>query len=324
MSVRTCCFACLSLLLTQARLPAQSEPDIVQQIAALMAQGPSGKAHQRYAHAKGIVCLGTFQASPEAAGISRAAHFGDAAVSVIVRFSDGAPDAHVTDSSQMPLLAEWRSDSELDGALTSWLLHTTASSSEVGRSFSSYSGRSLRQTLRSRIPGPLKPFSAAIRFVGNMDKVPVSFATESFYSNNALIFVNSRGERQAGRYRILPMNGSQYLGDAVANTIAPDFLREELTERLAQAPIRFRLVLQLADPDDQTRDGSLVWPDTWRRVELGIVTITSVVPDSVAAERKLAFDPTRLVDGIELSDDPLPLLRSRVCAYSVAGRFNTR
>jgi catalase len=78
--------------------------------------------------------------------------------------------------------------------------------------------------------------------------------------------------------------------------------------------------LQLASPGDQTNDGSVVWPDDRKKLELGIITITSVVADSPAAERKLAFDPTHLIDGIELSDDPLPALRSRVYVYSVAGR----
>ncbi len=100
----------------------------------------------------------------------------------------------------------------------------------------------------------------------------------------------------------------------------PSFLSEELRPRLAEAPARFRLLLQLAEPGDQTNDGSVVWPDDRRKIELGIIAITSIVADTVGAEGKLAFDPTRLVDGIELSDDPLPALRSRVYVYSVAGR----
>ena len=55
-------------------------------------------------------------------------------------------------------------------------------------------------------------------------------------------------------------------------------------------------------------------------VELGVITLTSVATDSAAEERKLAFDPTRLTDGIELSDDPLPKLRSLVYAISAAPR----
>jgi catalase len=100
----------------------------------------------------------------------------------------------------------------------------------------------------------------------------------------------------------------------------PNFLSDELKARLAKAPAKFQLLLQLAQPGDQTNDGSVVWPDDHKKIELGIITITSVVPDSAAAERELAFDPTRLIDGIELSDDPLPVLRSHVYAYSVAGR----
>lgn len=64
-----------------------------------MSQGQSGKAHQRYVHAKGIVCQGSFQASPAAEAISRAIHFNGKTVPITVRFSDEAPDTTVADSS---------------------------------------------------------------------------------------------------------------------------------------------------------------------------------------------------------------------------------
>jgi catalase len=173
-------------------------------------------------------------------------------------------------------------------------------------------------------PWPSEDFMAshprALKFVQELNHVPASFATESFYSNNALIFVNSKQEKHAGRYQIVPMDGGQYLEESVAKAMSPNFLSEELSRRLAAAPAKFRLLLQLAQPGDQTNDGSVVWSDDRRKVELGVITVTSIAPDSASAERALAFDPTRLVDGIELSDDPLPMLRSRVYAYSVAGR----
>jgi catalase len=91
--------AALLMLATQSGLLAQSSPDLVQQIAEVMAQGPSGKAHQRYIHAKGIVCEGTFEASQGAAAVSRAAHLDGGPVPIVVRFSDGAPDMSVDDNS---------------------------------------------------------------------------------------------------------------------------------------------------------------------------------------------------------------------------------
>jgi catalase len=46
------------------------------------------------------------------------------------------------------------------------------------------------------------------------------------------------------------------------------------------------------------------------------------VPDNAETQRKLAFNPIYLTDGIQLSDDPLPALRSAVYALSVQHRVN--
>jgi hypothetical protein len=75
------------LALASTSAPAESLQDVSRQIAELMSQGASGKAHERYAHAKGIVCQGTFQASPGANAISRAPHLQVASVKITVRFS---------------------------------------------------------------------------------------------------------------------------------------------------------------------------------------------------------------------------------------------
>ena len=77
-----------------------------------------------------------------------------------------------------------------------------------------------------------------------------------------------------------------------------------------------RLVAQLADTGDPIDDGSISWLADRLQVELGSVKLTKQVEDSEAVQRKLIFDPTRLVDGIELSDDPLPLVMSAI--YSIA------
>jgi catalase len=299
-------------------------PDLTQKIATLMSQSPSGKAHQRFVHAKGIVCEGTFQSSPAAAAVSKAAHFTGGSVPVTVRFSDGAPDITVADNSP---------DATPRGMAVRFATGRGTDIMAISHNgFLVGNGEDFLALLQAQAatdptkphPWPIEVFLAshpsALKFVQDPKPVPVSFATESFYSNNALLFVNAKGEKHAGRYQIVPVGGSQYLDEAAAKSRSPSFLSEELKVRLAQAPAKFRLLLQLAEPGDQTNDGSGVWPEGRKKVELGIITITSAVPDSVAAERKLAFDPTRLVDGIELSDDPLPALRSRVYTYSVAGR----
>ena len=154
----------------------------------------------------------------------------------------------------------------------------------------------------------------ALKFVQEKGIVPESFAqNEAFFSNNAFIFVNEKGTRQAGRYQILPVAGLKQLSAEEAKARPVNFLIDDLKSRLAgKGPIKFRLVVQLPNPGDPTNDSSLVWPDDRKTVELGTISIVSVVPDNAAAENKLAFFPTNLATGIELSDDPLPELRSSV------------
>jgi catalase len=97
---------------------------------------------------------------------------------------------------------------------------------------------------------------------------------------------------------------------------SPNYLFDELAKRIAQKPLVFHLKAQMAEPGDQTKDASQPWPDDRKVVDLGVLTLTKVVPNSAAAEKKLLFLPTNLTPGIELSDDPLPSVRS--AAYGVS------
>jgi catalase len=130
--------------------------------------------------------------------------------------------------------------------------------------------------------------------------------------------VNS--ESKTVRYQILTVAGKQYLSDADAKAKSPSFLFEELRSRLPEEPVKFRLVVQLPATGDTTTEPTIVWPEVRKTVELGTTAITSVVADSDSAQKTLAFDPTNLTDGIELSDDPIPALRRRVCMLSVMRR----
>jgi catalase len=72
--------------------------NLAQQIFDTMQQA-GAKPGYRTAHAKGIVCEGTFAPSKEAATLSKAGHFQRASVPVTVRFSNAAPDPSTPDNS---------------------------------------------------------------------------------------------------------------------------------------------------------------------------------------------------------------------------------
>ena len=117
------------------------------------------------------------------------------------------------------------------------------------------------------------------------------------------------------RYLVVPEK-LVHITPEQAGKQSPNFLFDELATRIAQKPVVFHLKAQLAEPGDQTKDASQPWPDDRKVVELGVLTLTKVVPNSSEAQKKLLFLPTSLTAGIELSDDPLPSVRA--AAYGVS------
>jgi catalase len=132
--------------------------------------------------------------------------------------------------------------------------------------------------------------------------------------------VDSAGEKRPGRYQIIPTAGIAHLDSAAAAKAGPNYMFDDLRRRIARGPITYKLFVQLANPGDQTNDGSIVWPDDRKRVELGTITLTAIAPNNAEVERKLTYSPIFLTDGIELSDDPFPALRAAVYALSAQHR----
>ena len=291
-----------------------------------MIQVPGTNPGYRTVHAKGIVCEGTFAPSKGAAALSKAAHFQGASVPVTVRFSNAAPDPFIPDNSPNvgPRGMAIRFSLPGGGETDIVALSHNGFIVGTGEEFLALQKAIVATDPSQPHPWPIEVFISArplaLKFVQETQVTPASFGTQAFFSNNAFIFVNKDGVKQAGRYKILPVAGQHNLSEADAKAKSPNFLIDELKTRLETGPVKFRVIVQLPHPGDSTNDGSLVWPDDRKTIDVGTINITSVVANSDAAQKALVFFPTALTDGIELSDDPLPALRTSVYALSFARR----
>jgi catalase len=315
--------ACVSLLLTCAAATADNPP-LPTQIVDLANKVDGVHPGFRAFHAKGVVVEGTFKASPEAARLSRATLFNGSAIRVTARFSDGAGVPTVPDGS--PAMPR--------GIAIKYHLPGGADTDMVTNSFKFFpvgTGEDFRELLQAIVASPpdapkptkLEQFFAghpnAPKAIGSLP-IPDSFADEEYHGIDAFIFLSKSGQRQAVRYLIVPEKLVHITPEEAAKQ-SPNYLFDELMQRIAHKPVVFHLKAQLAEPGDQTKDASQPWPDDRKVVELGVLTLTGVVPNSPEAEKKLLFLPTNLTAGIELSDDPLPSVRT--AAYSVSfGRRN--
>jgi catalase len=305
---------------------AQDNKSLAEQVFETMIQVPGTNPGYRAAHAKGIVCEGTFASSKDAAALSKAAHFQGASAAVTVRFSNAAPDPFIADNSPNvgPRGMAIRFSLPGGGQTDIVALSHNGFIVGTGEEFLALQKAIVATDPSKPHPWPIEAFVTArplaLKFVQEIQATPASFGTQAFFSNDAFVFVNQDGAKQAGRYKILPVAGQHNLSEEEAKTKSPNFLAEELKTRLTDGPIEFRLIAQLPNAGDPTNDPSLVWPDDRKTIDLGTISINSVAADSDAAQEALVFFPTNLTDGIELSDDPLPALRTSVYALSFARR----
>ena len=275
-------------------------------------------------HAKGIVVEGSFKASPEAAGLSRAALFSGATIPVTVRYSDSTGIPNLPDGSEkanphgMAVKFHLPDGSDTDIVINSFKFFPVSTGEEF---------RDLLLALADSPPNATKPtkfeqFAAShpsVPAAFNTVATPDSFADEEYYGIDAFVFVNKAGERQAVRYQMLPEN-VVHLDKSDAAKQTPDFLMEELPERLKRGPVTFHFKAQLAAADDSTKDPTKPWPENRRVVELGILTIDSAAENSAEVQKRLLFLPGQLTDGIEQSDDPLIDIRDAAYAVSFSRR----
>jgi catalase len=279
----------------------------------------------RAVHSKGALLTGTFAPTPEAASLTRAPHATRSSTPVSVRFSDAAGVPLVPDND--PQGASPR------GCAVRFHLADHVHTDIVSHSANGFPTRTAEELLEffRTIPtsGPSVPHptpmevfvsrhAAAMAFVNMPKPFPTSFAKEHFFAVNAFKFTNADGSVRYGRYRILPEIGTEYLEAAAAAAKTPNYLFDELFERIAAGPIKFQILVQLSEEGDTVDDATVQWPENRRLLKFGTITLDALAPNNEAEQRQIIFDPIPRVDGIESSGDPL--LEPRATAYLLSGR----
>jgi len=303
---------------------AAAEEPLESQILAALDQAFGLHQGFRPNHAKGVVIEGRFKANPQAAALSKAKPFDGSEIPVTARFSDATGIPDLPDGSPfanphgMAVKFKQPDGSESDMVLVS--LKTFPVSN--GEDF-----RDMLMAIAKSPPDAAKPTEfdrflaahpAALPALASA-ATPDSFADEEYRGLSAFILMNASGQRQPVRFIMSPEK-VVHLEPADAAKRPPDFLFNELSERLKAGPVTFHLKAQLAEPGDPTNDATKAWPADRKVVELGTLSIDKIVPDSAEAQKALLFLPGQLAEGIEASDDPLTAIRDSTYAASFSRR----
>jgi catalase len=279
----------------------------------------------RPAHAKGILLAGAFTPAPDASSLTRAPHIMRDSTPVQVRFSDFAGIPTVSDSDSQ--------NASPRGCAIRFQLAEHAHTDIVAHSVDAFPSRTaegfldfLNALIATDPAGPhpntieqfLGAHPAALAFVQAPKPIPTSFARESFFAVSAFKFTNAQGVSRFGRYRVMPVAGNEYLDEAGAAARAPNFLFDEIKDRIAKGPVKLRIVVQLAKEGDTVDDATVRWPEDRPQLTFGEIGLTEIVQNNASEQRHIIFDPIPRVDGIEASADPL--FEPRANIYLMSGR----
>jgi catalase len=294
--------------------------DLLQQFDQLFGLHPGFRA----AHAKGLMLTGTFTPSSQAQSLTRAPHVVRASTPVSARFSD---------STGLPQIPDNVGDANPRGFAIRFNLAEHEHTDIVSHStngFPTRDGYQFLEFLRAAMasgpdvpsPKPVEKFlgshPAALAFVQAPKPFPSSLSRETYFAVTAFAFTNAEGQKSFGRYRIVPELGNDYLTDDQVKGISENYHYDEIAARVKKQPVRFRILVQLAHASDTVDDATIHWPESRPQVELGTIELTEVMPDSLAQQKHIIFDPIPRVDGIEASADPLLELRAAI--YLLSGR----
>ena len=151
---------------------------------------------------------------------------------------------------------------------------------------------------------------------------PVSsgFDNSAYYSLNAFRFTNAAGTVSNVRWAMMPEQPFVAAATQPAGTqpvvSSPNFLFEDLARSVAAHPLKWHLIVTVADAGDNADDASIPWPSDRQKVDVGTLTIDRIVPEEASPARDINFDPLVLPAGISGSGDPL--LSARSAAYAVS------
>jgi catalase len=282
---------------------------------------------RRAAHAKGTLCAGTFTATPEGARLTRAAHMQGEPVPATVRFSNGGGDPGIPDYAR-----------EGRGMAVKLYLPDGAKTDMVALSLPVFFVRTPEDFIeftRARKPDPetgepdlervgawLQAHPEAVPAVQAAvgAPLPASYARYGYNGIHAFRWTAAGGDSRYVRFRWEPEAGVETLSGDEAREQGADYLQEEILERLTRETAAFRLVVQIAAPGDPVEDPTAAWPEERETAVVGRLEITGPETGRERGDDVLVFDPTRVIDGVECSDDPVLLFRARAYSVSVERR----
>jgi catalase len=289
--------------------PRRLTPDRLVHAFSLSTGVPLG--HRRN-HSKGICFTGVFEANGNGSELSRAEVFARGQYPALGRFNLATPNPRAADATvrvrgmglqiSTPDGEKWRMS----------MINPPVFTVSTPEAF-----YELLLAQASKDPTAMKTFASAhpefATFSAWAKQGPWtgSYAEERYKSLNSFIFTETSGIEHAVRWSLLPAARPVPVPRDELAKRGSNFLENEITERVrSSGPLRWTMLIIVANPGDPTADPTKAWPPDRHTVEVGTLVVQAIELEADGPCRDINFDPTVLPSGIRTSDDPFPPARS--------------
>lgn len=285
-------------------------------VAALAPPGGPALGHRRN-HAKGVCFTGEFQSNGNGAALSTAQVFTPGTYPVLGRFNLATPNPNAADATVRVRGLGLQITTPDGDVWRSAMIDAPVFAVSTPQSF-----YELLHAAGSKDPEAMKAFVGRhpefAAFGAWATKAPwtSSYAEDPFNGLNAFLFVDAAGNARAVRWSLRPEAQPVPIAPTELATRGPNYLEQEIAQRVASAPQRWTMVVTVAEPGDVTADPSKAWPPDRRTVEVGTLVVKKVEAEANGPCRDINFDPTILPRGMRVSDDPFPAARAAAYARS--------
>lgn len=281
----------------------------------------------RRAHSKGVCFEGTFAPAPDAAKLSKARAFAQPSIPVIGRFSSSSNNPYAPDGASpvRGMAVQLKTDDGQEWRIAMNSFPFFAASTPQAFQQMNEAGKPDPATGKPD-PEKMKALLAAHPEIAVFQKWAKtaprsdSLGSTRFNGVNAFRLTDANGTERMVRWSMRPRLPFVAMTPEQLKAAEPNFLIDDLSQRLAAGPLVWDMVVQIAAPGDPITDPSQPWPETRQEATIGTLTLAKAEPQATGPCRDLNFDPLIVPTGIAGSDDPI--LRARSAAYSVS--FNRR
>jgi catalase len=300
--------------------PNRLTPD--RMVEALSNRGGDARGHRRN-HAKGICFTGVFDANGAGRRLSTAPMLATGRYPVIGRFAIAVGNPYAADATARvrsmairivsPDGQEWRTGMNSSPVFA---VSTPQAFYELTRAqgIDPRTGRA-DAALMPRFFAA-HPESTAFRQWAASAPWTESFADQTYYSLNAFRFIDAANGIHIVRWSMQATLLPTVVPQETLAGLSPDFLEQDLLQRVAEGSLTWHLIVTQAAPGDSSNDATQAWPENRETVDVGSLVVSRAQDEASGPCRDLNYDPTILPAGIRPSDDPLLAARSAAYAHS--------